>query len=746
MLHVPAWGGSTMTGQFGAAAAILATWLLLGLALTGVGAWARRLAGLAVLGADAAFASFWVGWAAALAILQVWHLWLPVRWPALLLVGSVGGVGLVAAGWLRLGPALARAAARRPLVTVLALAVTAWVAYRCTAPVANYDLGLYHLQSVRWAHAFPVVRGLGNLHGRLGYNSAFFLFAAMLDVGPWAGRVYLLANGFLLGALAAQAAVSVGRVLRQEGGSRRPYDLFNAVLLAPLLATASAGTVASLATDLPVFVLTLVVTGLLLRLLGPGEAPAGREGAFVLGAIAVLSAAGLTVKLSFAPMGAAVALVAAGVWLWGGEARSRRGRTRALAVAAACGLALVVPWMVRGILLTGYVAFPSTLGAVAVPWRVPRSLAINESRMICSWSRRPDLFWTEVLGRWTWLRTWVWKLPGDVSTALELALAATVVALGAGGERPSRRRGGAALWWALLPPSVSVVVWFVTAPNPRFIQGSLWALAAVGVALAVVRVQPEAGGEAAGSRLAVAALWMALFLFVSPLRQPILVPPAATGGLHSLPQASVAVRTTSTGLQVNVPVGGDQCWNAPLPCTPYFHPELRLLEDGDLGKGFALDPRVAYVDNFTIEDPPGLTSPRDLGVRLLGGWYPEDPDTGTRWMRSPARILLYTERARTITLALTPGRISTGERLGDSGRLLLTINGRSLAVVEVHRGEVAELSVPLVPDYNILALGVPAGNLVPGTPVTGAPEAEPLGAELLSIKLSTAGTRAAGSS
>jgi hypothetical protein len=33
--------------------------------------------------------------------------------------------------------------------------------------------------------AYPIVPGLGNLHPRLAFNSAYFLYAAALDGEPW---------------------------------------------------------------------------------------------------------------------------------------------------------------------------------------------------------------------------------------------------------------------------------------------------------------------------------------------------------------------------------------------------------------------------------------------------------------------------------------------------------------------------------------------------------------------------------
>src|SRR5262245_4356835 len=39
----------------------------------------------------------------------------------------------------------------------------------------NYDDGLYYLQTFKWNHEFPVTAGLGNLHGRLAFNSILFV-------------------------------------------------------------------------------------------------------------------------------------------------------------------------------------------------------------------------------------------------------------------------------------------------------------------------------------------------------------------------------------------------------------------------------------------------------------------------------------------------------------------------------------------------------------------------------------------
>ena len=44
-----------------------------------------------------------------------------------------------------------------------------------------YDLGLYYLKMIRWIATYPIVPGLANLQGHLGFNQPGFLITALLD-------------------------------------------------------------------------------------------------------------------------------------------------------------------------------------------------------------------------------------------------------------------------------------------------------------------------------------------------------------------------------------------------------------------------------------------------------------------------------------------------------------------------------------------------------------------------------------
>ena len=56
----------------------------------------------------------------------------------------------------------------------------------------------------------------------------------------------------------------------------------------------------------------------------------------------------------------------------------------------------------------------------------------------------------------------------------------------------------------------------------------------------------------------------------------IAVPPGSLA--QPIPVAKMVVHQTDSGLRVWMPEQGDLSWDAPLPCTPYFYPELQLRE------------------------------------------------------------------------------------------------------------------------------------------------------------------------
>jgi hypothetical protein len=567
---------------------VVASWLAQLTVLLGLGLLAAKILGadhLVRIGYDAVF---WVGFGVWVALLQAWNLFGPVG-PVIDLIL----VGLAAVGWLvgRRDAAILHPEVREhPVLVVIVVAFALWMANLALGAPTHGDTGLYHLQAVRWARTFAAVPGLANLHGRLGFNSAYFLHVAALDVGPWSGRALHVANGALILMASSRCLLGCARTLRrpEHAGMR---SLFDALMSFPVARHVwGLGTLTSASPDPTVF---LIGAALLSWLVGLAEeTDADRVGRGYVPAVVVVAATGVACKLSFLGLGVA----AAGVAAWAGV-RSWRQPLRQLARPLAAAALALSTWMARGLVLSGYPFYPSPALGLHLPWAVPRESVISERNWVMSWARQPHTPWEKVLGHWDWLPGWIHGLVAArhevVHTLVPLALAGAALVVGLL-LRPLHVRRPLP-WPALLPLAVALSFWFVTAPDPRFAGVAFWGLSSTAVAWAVTVLGPVGRIDL---RRTVAVAGAAVLALAAGRRvacgDPMIVGPAADhGAFQPTPTVALVPFSTASGLVVNVPGTGALCWDAPLPCTPYPDADLRLLHPGSLAGGFARVPADA---------------------------------------------------------------------------------------------------------------------------------------------------------
>lgn len=557
---------------------ILAAWLLVGAALVGLGVLVQRLWGARVADGDGWLRAFWVGFVAAIGVLQVWQIFAPVDDRVRLVVAGLGVVGLTVAG----APAwrcAARGIRRHALAVVVVAAGAVWLAQRCLAGAQNGDSGFYHIPTVHWLVSYPVVPGLANLFAALAYNQSYFLWVALLDAGRFAHRPHHLANGILVLVLVAQVVLALSRLVRVRTACR-PRDLFHALLLPAAMVIVFDLNLTSPSPDVAVWTLWIVLSGTLLALLERGR---GDE----LLALGFVAAGALAIKLSLAGLAAAIVPVGALAWL----RRARPGAVPALGRLAALAVvmaAIVVPWMARGVFLSGYPLYPSTLGGFAVDWAAPRASVVAEADLIRYWNGVHDWWWAALRApRWFagWLVTLGW-LQREPLLPLGVAVAAIPVAI-------ARRRFGRASRTPalsaviLVPTLLALAFCFAAAPRARYGSAGFWVLAAQATLLAVGE-----GLLAPGRRLRLLPVAAAIAFAALPFCDGKPVWRGLTD-FETSPGPDLHEQRLATGLVVHVPNATMCCWEGPFPCTPYPNEALRLRRDGDLAAGFAIDPAIA---------------------------------------------------------------------------------------------------------------------------------------------------------
>jgi len=570
---------------------IFLTWAVLAVALIGIGSIV-----LALFNKDNSLVdAFWMGLAGSVAILEIWSLLLPIASSATLLLLCIGVLGLLANRSILFSHVKITLQGSRWLL-LLGIAFAFLLAVRSCGPCEYYDTGLYGASAVRWIQTYPAVPGLASLHGRLGFNSSVFLYIATLGQGVWKDLGFHLFTGFLLSALWVTLLPACARCFSRADVS--PADWFHCILVLPVFFWTTRSRIVGTQTDEPAAIVSLIAAGILFEDL---SRPRGEDHQPPRTSRLVLAATLFSLAVSFKLSTAVFALLA---WclvfrrIWQSSTPPQKRRFD-LAATVLFSVLLLLPWCARGIILSGYPLFPATIFAFPVSWKTPLFVAAHEALRAQSWGRAPDAAIAETRGL-HWLGDWfqhTFRNRASFQIPLLICLVGLAIALALRFRAEPKPRPECP-WLALLFPSfASILFWFVAAPDLRFAQFAIWTAAATLGTWGIVSL--EFHRARSHSRLVLAALLLCLTwcLISFGWREPI----------HSLrrvqqspplPKAGLVVRHTLSGLAVYVPAQGNQCWDAPLPCTPYFDETLRLRDESSLRWGFLAEGRSVELQKF----------------------------------------------------------------------------------------------------------------------------------------------------
>lgn len=297
-----------------------------------------------------------------------------------------------------------------PARTVAVIVLLLVFAYGTSTGIIHYDTGLYHAQSIRWIEEYGVVPGLGNLHSRLAYNSAAFCLSALYSMSFLGGQSYHCCAGFLayLLALVCMEAFTRNRV-------KKPLLSDFARIISIYYLLMIFDEMVSPASD---YFMVLLVFYIVIRWL---ELMERKENSYLPYALlCVLCVVVLTVKLS----GALILLLT----LKPAVIMIRDKRIREIGKFLGLGILTVVPFLVRNVILSGWLVYPFTsIDLFSFDFKIPKGMADYDAKEIQVWGRG----FSDV-GRYDdplmeWLPEWIANLDGSNKVFLILALSGIVL-------------------------------------------------------------------------------------------------------------------------------------------------------------------------------------------------------------------------------------------------------------------------------------------------------------------------------
>ena len=397
------------------------------------------------------------------------------------------------------------------------------------------DNGLYHLQTIEWNSQFPITPGLGNLHGRLAFNSSLFLIAPLDDrlAMGWISNLLLLM--FVLMSCAAR--------IPQVRRNRAEFWFL-------CLTTATLAILPQ--TFRLVGVLNADAFSALLILYWFAVALSASSDAHSNAAVLVLTAAfACTVKISAAPL---LPFAAAAVWIW------RKTPEVHLARAFAVAVLFLAMWGARGVALSGCAVYPAGPTCVfGLPWAVSSQQVALEALSTRAWGRDPWRFdYQAVMAGWAWLPSWIGRAVAAPSVRVFLAGLAGGILAAMSGARLGR------LWKGVAGAvAVGVLYWFVTVPDPRFGTGFLVAAGLAGLCAACAAWLPEPDFL---RRLAIEVIVAAILIGLPGFFQDGTTWSATENPIYDL-------KSAPGEKPIWVPRAPYlTCWDHAVPCSPYFRP------------------------------------------------------------------------------------------------------------------------------------------------------------------------------
>jgi hypothetical protein len=430
--------------------------------------------------------------------------------------------------------------------------------------VNNYDSGIYHFGSIRWVNEYPIVPGLGNVFTALAYNQSYFLYLGLLNIAPYWNHGYAAGGLILLsltGLTLAQFCIRSSTSLRWTFGI--PIFIFLGYL---------GGTLSNPSPDTAVSLLQIVMF-LLLVTLSNTQSIKNDQRQLLVSTLVILSITVVTIKISSAMF----SLLTLGLALYfTHQSFYRKGEWKPVFF---IGLIFGLTHLIRGYFLSGAPLYPSEIGSVLrLPWAMSPDSISGERFWIYVWSRLPGAIPAEVIGTWAWFPHWLSDLSYDVWIFFIVLVALLLINVWL--LYVNRTASLTYKFFMLnLPIIGSIVFWFVSAPQVRFLGALPFLLLSLNLwicyELILLRYNFHKKFE-----IKYYFVLKVLLIFITCLMSLKLIGLRSISleGWLPLPSVGMKTKVTEPGLIINMPSEGNQCWNAILPCSPQVKDELDVMQ------------------------------------------------------------------------------------------------------------------------------------------------------------------------
>jgi hypothetical protein len=419
------------------------------------------------------------------------------------------------------------------------------------------DTQTYHAQSIQWIQKYSVVPGLGNLHDRFAFNSMFFVISAVFTFQIKDILIYPL-NGICYIVL----IIKLFTLFRREfnDGTRWKAVFYFLTLFISLLIL-----IPNLNTPSPDVICGIIISYIFVLLLDN----AGEVNYFQFILLNLMIFECISFKISSLFLSATILL-----------SLNKETFKRSLISVIIC-IIVISPFIIRNYYLSGYLIYPfPAIDIFNTDWKIPLKNVIETKSVIEGWAKIPVISYTEVLNMKIseWIIPWIKQMNFNNKLLLTVNFFSIVTFL----IMLIRKEYLLAMMQLVI--LVSLVFWFIKAPDPRFAYGFIF----IGFSLTLAFLVRLIEGSSLNINLKYLN-WVLIAVVLVVVSRRIMLPVDTLRNpdlwIQPAPFGIAETRDYYTNFHYRVPTNESGCLNVDIPCTVYPFTNV-FMRGEDLQEGF----------------------------------------------------------------------------------------------------------------------------------------------------------------
>lgn len=339
------------------------------------------------------------------------------------------------------------------LTRLLFFSVTLVLIFINSGPIIMDDTESYHLQSVKWIQEYGSVPGLVNLHERFGFNSSWFTSVALFSFSNQTTGGITVLNG-VLSVWFSYWCIWKYDQFQKENNWPAVFAMFVIFVTCAIIWPLLRGNAASTNYD---FIATLITLFLFIEIFLSKNLSFPVE--WVIWPVYLFTVRIINFPLLIFSLGALIFMI-------------KQKNFKPMIGLAACGLLLIVPFIIRNVIIAGYPFYPSTsFDLIDINWKPDPQMTERLLEYIKYYNRvsttHLEIEQTKALGA-NWVPSWFKYLflfdKVLVVTGI-IGLLVSIVKLFREKNKNSLLWIGVVILW--------LICWFFISPDPRFVYGIL---------------------------------------------------------------------------------------------------------------------------------------------------------------------------------------------------------------------------------------------------------------------------------